>query len=414
MVVSAEAIYEGGRYALTKDNQTGLYTADIKALKRKLQTEEKYSYYPVMVRVTDDAGNVTVKTIADAEIGRELLLIIREADLFPMKFIISDAKGQELGFLNKSVNGIDIELGEASNDFEIEFDVSDWDEGKCNYNYRIYAPGTEYGGLVEIRKTSTSDNLIRWGGFTWRGLLEKKIIEPPANQEYLTVSGDANKIMADICAGRFGSLFVVDENCGINIKSYRFDRYTTMLSGFEKMLATQNARLKIYYQQGEGIEYGAVHLCAVPINDWSKEVEFSQDGKVQFETEEYRCGINHLICAGKGEGVSRLVVHLYVQENGTIGEQQHYLGLEERTALYSYTSVENVEQLKTDGIKRLKEQMNYKKINVNAENVDIDIGDIVGGRDYITGMDARLPIVGKIIRIEDGKVNIEYKTKGDE
>lgn len=412
MVVSAEVIYEGGRYSLTRDNQTGLYTADIEAMRRKLQTEQKYSYYPVMVRVTDDAGNVTIKTVADAEIGSDLLLIIREVDLFPMKFIITDAQGQELGFLNDA-NGIDVELGE-SNDFEIEFDASAWGKDKCDYQYRIYAPGTEYGGLVEVRKTATSNNSIRWGGLTWRGLLEKKIIEPPANQDYLTVNGDANEIMAGICADKFGSLFIVDEESGIKINSYRFDRYTTMLSGFEKMLATKNARLKIYYQQGDGIEYGAVHLCAVPINDWSEQVEFSQDGKLLFETEEYRCGINHLICAGTGEGIDRNIIHLYVQNDGTIGADKYFTGLDERVAVYSYTSVENIEQLRADGIKRLKELMNYKKINVNVENIDIDIGDIVGGRDYITGMEARLPVTGKIIRVEGGKTEIEYKTKGDE
>lgn len=412
MVVSVEALYEGGRYSLVKDNQREIYTAEIEAMKKKLQTEGKYSYYPVMVRITDDAGNVTVKTISDAELSKDLLLIIREADLFPMKFIVADKDGKELGFLN-SENEIDMDIGET-NDFEITFNVSEWTKEKCDYNYQLYIPNTEYGGLIEVRKTDTSNNTIVWGGLAWRGLLEKKIIEPPKNQEHLIVSGDANMIMKDIIGDRLGNLFIIDEKSEIEIKTYRFDRYTTMLAGFEKMLASENARLKIYYKQGEGIEYGAVHLCAVPINNWSQEVEFSQDGKIQFETEDYRCGINHLICAGAGEGVNRDIVHLYVQEDGSITEQKYYTGLEEREALYSYTSVEDIEELKKDGINKLKELMNYKTINVDVENIDIDIGDIVGGRDYITGVEARMPVIGKIIRSENGKIETEYKIKGDE
>ena len=57
MVVSAEAIYDGGTYELARDNQTGLYTAKIEAIRRLPRTDEPYSYYPVMLRITDDAGN---------------------------------------------------------------------------------------------------------------------------------------------------------------------------------------------------------------------------------------------------------------------------------------------------------------------------------------------------------------------
>lgn len=413
MVVKAEVIYDGGTYNLSKDNQSGLYFAEVEAIKSALRTDQKISYYPVMVRITDDAGNVTIKTVSDAILGKDLLLMVREIDLFPMKFIIADECGKEIGFIN-SVNCMDFDFGDT-NDFEIEFDTSDWNEEWCNFRYRLYIPGTEYGGLIEIRKTSTSDNIISWGGNTWRGLLDKKIIEPPDGQDHLIVSGEANKIMAGICGDRYGSLIVVDSiDSNIQIESYAFDRYTTILRGFEKMLATQDARLKIYYQQGVGNEFGAVHISAVRVVDWSDDLEFSQDGRLQFTTDDYRCGINHLICAGSGEGAGRIVLHLFVQRDGSIGEHKYYTGIDERTELYSYSAMNDLNQLRTDGIARLKELMNYKKINVNVENVDVDIGDIVGGRDYITGMEAKLPVLGKIIRMNDDEMTIEYIIEGDE
>lgn len=291
MVVSVEAVYEGGTYPLKKDSQTGAYTAKIEAIQKKLKTEERYSYYPMMLRITDDAGNVTVKTISDAEIGQNLLLVVREEQFFPLKFIVANEKGEELGYV-KEANYIDLELGET-NDFEVEFSADAWKEEAYNWGYRIFIPNTEYGGLLEERKTSTGQGTVTWLGYTWRGLLNQKIIQPPDGATHLVVSGDANKIIKDIIGSRFGSLFVAEtEGSGIEFKNYQFDRYCTVLEGLEKMLASKQARLKICYKQGTpGLLDSAVLLSAVPITDWSEHLEYSQDGRLTFTTEDYRRGL---------------------------------------------------------------------------------------------------------------------------
>ena len=413
-IMLVEAIFEGDVYELQRDNQTGFYKTEIEALKRKLQTSEKYSYYPIMLRVTDDAGNVTVRTISNIDIGSDLLLVVREEQLFPLKFIIANQNGEELGFI-KDANRIDMDLG-STNDFELKLDASVWDEENYNWRYRIYIPNTEYGGLLEERRTSTLENSVIWGGYTWRGLLSQKIIQPPAGETHLTVSGEANKIIEDVIGNRFGSLFVVDlEDSGIEISSYKFDRYCTVLSGLEKMLATKNARLKIYYRQGEpGSLGGAVHLCAVSMTDWSEQLEYSQDGHLNFTTKDYRRGINHLICAGSGEGENRTILHLYVQKDGRIGNTQYFFGLDERESLYSYTTMADVEQLRKEGVEHLKELINYSQMKVSIQDVDVDMGDIVGGRDRLTGMYLKKPIVNKILITQDGITSVEYKLKGEE
>lgn len=414
MVVMVEAIYDGGVYELTKDNQTGLYIAKIMAISKLPRTDEKYSYYPVMVRITDDSGNVTIKTVSDAVIGPDLMLIVREQEIFPMKFIVANERGEEIGYL-KAASSVDLDLGDT-NDVEVEMDAGAWTEETLNWRYRLYIPGTEYGCLVEDRKTSTASNTVTWLGYTWRGLLSQKIIEPPPGQSNLTVSGDANEIIGQVIGDRFGTLFVADiEASGIQISEFQFDRYCTMLDGLEKMLAANESKLKIYYKQGDpGGMNGAVHVAAVPITDWSEDLEYSQDGKIDFTTRDYRRGINHLICAGTGEEENRTVLHLYVQEDGSIGDTQCYFGLDERQALYSYTSQSDVEKLKEDGTKRLQELMNYTQMGATLDNVDVDIGDIVGGRDRITGMHLTQPVTGKILRINGGSATIEYKLKGEE
>lgn len=275
-----------------------------------------------------------------------------------------------------------------------------------------YANG--YGGLLEERKTSTSQNTVTWLGYTWRGLLNQKIIQPPSGETHLVVSGDANKIIKGIIGSRFDSLFVVEtEASGIEFKNYQFDRYCTVLGGLEKMLASKQARLKISYKQGTpGLLDSAVLLSAVPVTDWSEYLEYSQDGRLTFTTEDYRRGINHLICAGEGEGIERQILHLYVQKDGSIGETQYYTGLEEREALYSYASMEDLEQLKKDGIKQLESLRNYRGMEAHINNVDVDIGDIVGGRDRVTGMSIQQPVIGKILTVKNNEIDVEYKLKG--
>lgn len=410
MVVSVEAIYEDATYPLEKDNKTGFYTAKIEPIK-KFKVGEESKYCPIMLCVTDNKGNAFTKTISDVEIKDDLLLI-KEEQLFPLKFIVANEKGEELGYV-KEANYIDLELGE-NNDFKLEFSTDAWKEEAYNWGYRIFIPNTEYGGLLEERKTSTGQGTVTWLGYTWRGLLSQKIIQQPDNQTHLVVSGDANKIIKDIIGRRFDSLFVVEtEVSGIEFKNYQFDRYCTVLDGLEKMLASKQARLKISYKQGTpGLLDSAVLLSAVPITDWSEYLEYSQDGRLTFTTEDYRRGVNHLICAGEGEGIERQILHLYVQKDGSIGETQYYTGLEEREALYSYTSMEDLEQLKKDGIKHLESLRNYSGMEAHINNVDVDIGDIVGGRDRVTGMSIQQPVIGKILTVKNNEIDVEYKLKG--
>ena len=52
--------------------------------------------------------------------------------------------------------------------------------------------------------------------------------------------------------------------------------------------------------------------------------------------------------------------------------------------------------------------MTMEKIEGN-----IDIGDIVGGRDYLMEMSVTKPIGRKIWTISEGEEKIEYKLKGE-
>ena len=330
-----------------------------------------------------------------------------------LKFIVADTQGRELGYLKKNIS-IDMDLGDT-NDFELEVNTDAWDEALYSWGHRIFIPGTEYGGLLEERKTSASDGTGRWIGYTWRGLLNQKIVQPPAGQTHLTVSGEMNQIIREVIGGRFGSLFTGSaEDSGIYVDSYQFEPYCTLLDGLTRLLSAQNARLSIYYEQGEPAGPGGqICVCAVPAADWSDELEYSQDGKMSFATQDYRRGINHLICVGKKNDDERAVLHLYVQKDGTIGDARHYYGLDEREAVY-HASSSDPDQLRENGTERLLKLMNWKQMEVTVNDIDIAIGDIVGGRDRITGMTLQKPVVNKVLRFDSGIMSVEYKLKGEE
>ena len=330
-----------------------------------------------------------------------------------MQIIIADTFGRELGFWEKE-RYLDVDIG-SKDEFEIEISSKGWDQKRFNYGNQIFIPNTEYGGIIGDIKSLTKTSTIRMTGDTWRGMLAKKIIEPPTDQDYRKVSGELNTIIGELISGQFDDLFMAaSTNTGVYVQNYKFERYCTLLTGIEDMLASVGYRIKIVYKEGDSGFSGWVEVEAVPIIDYSETEEFSQDSKVNFTVQDYRRGINHLICAGTGEGAGRTVLHLYVQEDGSIGNTKYYTGLNERVALYSYTSQTDADKLREDGEKRLKEMMNYKEMEVTVEEVDLAVGDTVSGRDYVTGMVIQKPIIQKILKIDGDKESIEYKTKGDD
>lgn len=405
-VLKAELLYKDQVYDMQYNGE--YYFVDLTASGEAIKTDVKYTYLAVAIMITDDAGNVTVKTISDAEFRDGLLIVVRNKDIFPISPIIALPSGHEIGYISKAKK-IDIDVG-TDNNFSILMDADEWSADEYDYNHQIFVPYTEYGGIIERKKTFTNDNSIEWLGHTWRGLLDRDVIEPPEGQEHYIAKGEANSAIKNIMEGRFGDFFRVENYDSGIIVSCDIDRYSTVLDGLTKMLKKEGARLNLCYKQGGPNESGAVWLSAVKIQDWSEKLEYSQDCNVDFSTDDDRMGINHLICGGKGEGTAREIVHLYVQKNGTIGKEKHYKGLSERVAFYDYSSAEGDELIK-NGEKRLRELMNNTKMQIYIDNADVELQDIVGGRDRITGLYAKLPIVGKTLVIQNGESEIKYKVE---
>lgn len=309
---------------------------------------------------------------------------------------------------------IDIAIGEE-NDYEIKIPRDEW-RSEYTFGNVFYVKDTEYGGIIGEVDTSTAEDTISLLGRTWRGMLDKKIIRPPTGQDYKRVSGELNAVLGELITEQFDDYFVVSQDdTGVSLTNYQFDRYCTLLSGINKMLKSVGYRLKIRYVQQERGQPGYVELSSAPIVDYSEQIELSQDSQLNFTFKNVKNGVNHLICLGKGELQERQVIDLYVQEDGSIGKEPYYTGIREIAATYEDTSSET-DELEEKGREKLLELMNSTSFAMDVESLDMDVevGDIIGGRDYLTGMYAKKPIVKKIYRVEDGKTSLEYEIEGDD
>lgn len=310
---------------------------------------------------------------------------------------------------------IDIAVGSDENDYEVKIRRDRWDE-RYAYGNIFYIKNTEFGGIIGRKKINTAEDTISLYGRTWRGKLDKKVIRPPDGQDYRKVSGELNTVLNTLVTEQFNDYFVVSQaDTGVTVTNYQFDRYCTLLAGITKMLKSVGYKLHIEYVQQERGQPGYVELSAVPIVDYSEQIELSQDSRLNFTFDETKNGVNHLVCLGKGELQDRQVIDLYVGQNGSIGTTQYYTGIQEVAEVYENTSTET-EELEEKGREKLQELMNSTSFSMDVEALDmeVEIGDIIGGRDYVTGMYAAKPIAKKIYKVSGGSASLEYEIEGDD
>lgn len=321
-----------------------------------------------------------------------------------MDLTYTNSKGVDQGVF--TAYALDMSYGAEENDFEL---LVGSDEATVESNAFIYSEGTEYGGIVDGLKASTNGETLTYKGRTWHGMLNSKVIQPDAGENYLIVSGEANEVLAFLIV-RLGlsGLFVADEeSSGISVSGYQFHRYCKAYDGIRAMLASCGAKLNISWKDR------AVHLSAEPIADYT---DFPVDGDTATLTVEQNSHkVNHLICLGRGELADREVIHLYADPFGRIGDVQYYTGLDEVCDTYDYSSVESSDELRKEGIKHLTELRSVDKAEISileTEGLFYDIGDIVGASEMKTGVKVTAAVSQKIVKINNGIVSTKYKAEG--
>lgn len=314
--------------------------------------------------------------------------------------IVADSKGTEIRAVNYSE--YDFEIGDTTSDFWVTQLIPDWQD--IPTNARVYIPGTEYGGIYKKLETDTKVGTIAIGGYSWRGMMRNKVIIPPTGEDYAYDTGDINTIIGSRVSAAFPGLFEGAGPCGVRlVNDYMYNRYCTLYDGLTAMLKSVGYKMHIKYD----ITTKKVVVSAVPIIDHSKTIEFSSDTSTNYYMLADQSGVNHLICLGNGQLANRVVVNLYCDAKGNISTKQTYKGTDEIAAVYDYAGADRA-QLIQSGTEQLKTMRTVSQFSLDVEGYTLEIGDIVGGQDYVSGMSMKASIVGKIHKSQNGHETTEY------
>lgn len=330
--------------------------------------------------------------------------------------IHADADLAELGYVDE-IDQFDAEISQdtdiqiENNSFALTVPDIYWERSPILAGHHIYVPGTEFGGMVEMIRHSTALHQITVSGVTWRGSLYRKIIEPPTGEAYRVVNGEANAKMAELIGAKLGAnVDVSTAASGITVN--RQFRYTNLLIGIYLMLSEQGAALDVQFDQ----VLKRVVLSASAVTDYSETIDLSQDyGVNMVATMGGYDRYNHIIALGAGELLDRDILHVYRNDNGSLTTvPPAWVGTAaDHVAVYDYTNPETVAELQKGAEKRLLEIVPLRQLEIDPQvsGLDLNLGDIVGARDRLTGMAGTATVVGKILTMNSSGIKLETRVK---
>lgn len=319
------------------------------------------------------------------------------------QLIYTDANRIDQGVLSNAT--LDLEYGGDESDQANTFEVSIDRNSKIRLEDKalVYIEGTEYGGKITGIGTNTGEDVITYKGMTWHGLLNAHVLGPDSGQDYLVLNGEAHTVIRSLIERmNLQDIFTAPmTSSGININyQVRYEYgYFTILA----MLTASSAKLKMTYDNG------MVVLSAEAIEDYSETNELDTT-QIELEIDKDYLPVNHLVCLGEGELKNRIVLHFYADANGNVSTTQSLFGADENTLIYDYTNADSNE-LSEKGQEKLKELQNCDTVKVDIpEGRVLDIGDLVGAIDPITGIYVATEVTYKTVTISsNGLVSIAYK-----
>lgn len=319
------------------------------------------------------------------------------------QLIYTDANRIDQGVLGNTT--LDLEYGRDESDQTNTFEVSIDRNSKIRLEDKalVYIEGTEYGGKITGIGTNTGEDVITYKGMTWHGLLNAHVLGPDSGQDYLVLSGEAHTVIRSLIERmNLQDIFTAPmTSSGINI-NYQV-RYEYGYFAILAMLAASSAKLKMTYDNG------MVVLSAEPIADYSDSDELDTT-QIELEIDKDYLPVNHLVCLGEGELKNRIVLHFYADADGNVSTTQSLFGADENTLIYDYTNADS-DELSEKGQEKLKELQNCDTIKVDIpEGRVLDIGDLIGAIDPITGIYVATEVTYKTVTISsNGLVSIAYK-----
>lgn len=326
-----------------------------------------------------------------------------------MDFYITDKDRYDMMYLSDKCS-FDFEIG-SENDFEIGIPVSLYDSEIYEKGHYIYCDGTEYGGRIEGIKSDTSDGVVKIYGETFRGMLKDKVVEPPTGEAYLYVSGDLTNCLKALLGGQYTDVFKVSDTLtGVSVSNYKVNRYDYILNAMESLLEPKGYRLDISVINEE--EAFFVELSA-KLNEVDDEI--SQDYDLNFSIDKKILKYNYMIALGSGQLEKRTVLYLHQKGDGTVEQVSEIPnGDDIRVYKYDYSSSDstgNDTELIDSATKKFNEinESDSQTMTISdGSQIELELGSVVSGRDYVTGITIQEPVTKKILKVRNGIPTISY------
>lgn len=299
----------------------------------------------------------------------------------------------------------DYELDLAFGDDENSFDLVLNSGHRLSAGDRFFVDGQEFGGVIERIASDYTKNgkIVTYSGRTWHGLLATKIVAPNSGQDYLTLSGDMNTIIATLIT-RCGlsEIFKAEtEPSGIVTSGYQFARYINAYEAMRACLLSKDAKLCMEYKDG------FVWLSALPVEHYSNVVD---SDILEFSIEKDYRPVNHIVCLGSGELRDRVVVNLYWNaQTKSVQQSPYFTGIEEVAEIYDYNNASR-DELIEKGTEKLEEYQQGGSVSFDlSQDYIFDIGDTVTAQDNENNLTVTAMVNKKIVTVRNGVSSIDYE-----
>ena len=286
---------------------------------------------------------------------------------------------------------LDWACGTDENDFELT--IEDPSAPEIERGWYFWIDGSDVGGRIVDRRVAVSGGVstATWIGQSWTGMLAAKILQPDANQDYLTVSGKLPDILKSLLK-RIGldSVFTVDSSDASTLSNWMFQnpRYVDAYTGFRNLLASCGRRLDFQAKDNH------ILLGITPVGIIDNTID---SDLVDFKAETNRRAVNHLIGLGSQELKNRLVVN-YLSQTQTL------VGADEVCATYDYSNAD-LGTLQSETKKHLQELQTGGSVEVTLSDEVGDglrVDDKIVATDQASGVNVTAVVTKRIVKIDSG------------
>lgn len=293
---------------------------------------------------------------------------------------------------------LDWACGTDENDFELTID--DPDAPGIERGWYFWIDGSDVGGRIVDRRVAVSGGVstTTWIGQSWTGMLAAKILQPDANQDYLTVSGKLPDILKSLLK-RIGldSVFTVDSSDASTLSNWRFQnpRYVDAYTGFRNLLASCGRRLDFQAKDNH------ILLGITPVGIIDNTID---SDLVDFKAETNRRAVNHLIGLGSQELKNRLVANYFADATGVVSQTQTLVGADEVCATYDYSNAD-LSTLQSETKKHLQELQTGGSVEVTLSDEVGDglrVDDKIVATDQASGVNVTAVVTKRIVKIDSG------------